>query len=130
MHELSYCFPVKKLSLVQINDYNSVYSEYLKTNYSLTDLSLNNDEFDEVVLSTIEAALLRKQNLKHFNLEIMNLTYSSLKLLSLPYVRAINWDSGFSRSYVNSAYGVDKECRFRGTREVSSVVSALNTFKI
>ena len=103
VHVLSYCFPVKKLSLVQINDYNSVYSEYLKTNCSLTDLSLNNDEFDEVVLSTIEAALLRKQNLKHFNLEIMNLTYSSLKLMSLPYVRAINWDSGFSRSYVNSA---------------------------
>ena len=100
VHVLSYCFPVKKLSLVQINDYNSVYSEYLKTNCSLTDLSLNNDEFDEVVLSTIEAALLRKQNLKHFNLEIMNLTYSSLKLMSLPYVRAINWDSGFSRSYV------------------------------
>ena len=103
VHVLSYCFPVKKLILVQINDYNSVYSEYLKTNCSLTDLSLNNDEFDEVVLSTIEAALLRKQNLKHFNLEIMNLTYSSLKLMSLPYVRAINWDSGFSRSYVNSA---------------------------
>ena len=103
VHVLSYCFPVKKLSLVQINDYNSVYSEYLKTNCSLTDLSLKNDEFDEVVLSTIEAALLRKQNLKHFNLEIMNLTYSSLKLMSLPYVRAINWDSGFSRSYVNSA---------------------------
>ena len=103
VHVLSYCFPVKKLSLVQINDYNSVYSEYLKTNCSLTDLSLNNDEFDEVVLSTIEAALLRKQNLKHFNLEIMNLTYSSLKLMSLPYVRAINWVSVFSRSYVNSA---------------------------
>ena len=103
VHVLSYCFPVKKLSLVQINDYNSIYSEYLKTNCSLTDLSLTNDEFDEVVLSTIEAALLRKQNLKHFNLEIMNLTYSSLKLMSLPYVRAINWDSVFSRSYVNSA---------------------------
>ena len=103
VHVLSYCFPVKKLNLVQINDYSSVYSEYLKTNCSLTDLSLNNDEFDEVVLSTIEAALLRKQNPKHFNLEIMNVTYGSLKLMSLPYVRAINWDSGFFRSYVNSA---------------------------
>ena len=103
VHVLSYCFPVKKLSLAQINDYNSVYSEYLKTSCSLTDLSLKNKEFDEVILSTIEAALLRKRNLKHFNLEIMNLEYSSLKLMSLPYAREISWDSCFPRSYVNSA---------------------------
>ena len=103
VHVLSYCFPVRKLSLAQNNNYDTVYSEYLKTNCSLTVLSLKNGEFDELLLATIEAALLRKRNLKHFNLEIMNFEFIGLNFLSLLYAREISLDSVFPCSYVNSA---------------------------
>ena len=52
---LAKCFPVRKLSLGQLDRYYVVYSEYLKTNYTLTALSLH-DRLDDVLLATIEGA--------------------------------------------------------------------------
>ena len=71
VHVLARCFPLKKLELTLRRDTSnccSVYSEYLRFNYSLTDLILHS-AFDPLLLKTIEHVFHSKQNLVHFNLK-------------------------------------------------------------
>ena len=63
---LARCFPIKKLDLtLSASTTCSVYSEYLRLNYSLTDLTLYS-AFDLILLKTIEHVFHSKQNLVHF----------------------------------------------------------------
>ncbi|CAH3176506.1 unnamed protein product, partial [Porites evermanni] len=63
---LARCFPIKKLDLtLSASTTCSVYSEYLRLNYSLTDLTLHS-AFDLILLKTIEHVFHSKQNLVHF----------------------------------------------------------------
>ena len=64
------CFPLKKLKFTLFDDGErtySVYSEYLKFNYSLTDLMLDS-ALDPLLLRTIEHIFHSKKKLVHFNL--------------------------------------------------------------
>ena len=64
------CFPLKKLKFTLYDDGErtySVYSEYLKFNYSLTDLMLDS-ALDPLLLRTIEHIFHSKKKLVHFNL--------------------------------------------------------------
>ena len=64
------CFPLKKLKFTLYDDGErtySVYSEYLKFNYSLTDLMLDS-ALDPLLLRTIEQIFHSKKKLVHFNL--------------------------------------------------------------
>ena len=64
------CFPLKKLKFTLFDDGErtySVYSEYLKFNYSLTDLMLDS-ALDPLLLRTIEHIFYSKKKLVHFNL--------------------------------------------------------------
>ena len=65
---LARCFPIQKLELKPSDSTTcSVYSEYLRFNYSLTDLTLRST-FDTKLLKTIEHVFRFKQNLVHFKL--------------------------------------------------------------
>ena len=64
------CFPLKKLKFTVYDDGEStfsVYSEYLKFNYSLTDLMLDST-LDPLLLRTIEHIFHSKKKLVHFTL--------------------------------------------------------------
>ena len=64
------CFPLKKLKCKVYDDGEStfsVYSEYLKFNYSLTDLMLDS-ALDPLLLKTIEHIFHSKKKLVHFTL--------------------------------------------------------------
>ena len=64
------CFPLKKLKFKVYDDGEStfsVYSEYLKFNYSLTDLMLDS-ALDPLLLKTIEHIFHSKKKLVHFTL--------------------------------------------------------------
>ena len=64
------CFPLKKLKFKVYDDEEStfsVYSEYLKFNYSLTDLMLDS-ALDPLLLKTIEHIFHSKKKLVHFTL--------------------------------------------------------------
>ena len=66
---LARCFPLKKLKFEPYHTQEStcsVYSEYLKFNYSLTDLMLVS-ALDPWLLKTIERVFHSKKNLVHFN---------------------------------------------------------------
>ena len=70
VHVLARCFPVKKIKLTLGSDSRtccSVFSEYLRFNYSLTDLILHS-AFNPSLLKTIEHVFHSKQNLVHFKL--------------------------------------------------------------
>ena len=70
VHVLARCFPVKKIDLILSSDPRTrcpVFSEYLRFNYSLTDLFLHS-AFDPLLLKTIEHVFHSKQNLVHFKL--------------------------------------------------------------
>ena len=68
VHVLVRCFPIQKLNLkLSASTSCSVYSEYLRFNYSLTDLILRST-FDTKLLKTIEHVFRFKQNLVHFTL--------------------------------------------------------------
>ena len=68
VHVLVRCFPIQKLNLkLSASTSCSVYSEYLRFNYSLTDLILRST-FDTKLLKTIEHVFRFKQNLVHFKL--------------------------------------------------------------
>ena len=76
VHVLARCFPVKKIELTLRSDSRtrcSVFSEYLRFNYSLTDLILHT-AFDPLLLKTIEHVFHSKQNLVHFKL--LNLAWA------------------------------------------------------
>ena len=72
VHVLARCFPLKKFALTLRSDDTSnrcsVYSEYLRFNYSLTDLIVHS-VFDPSLLKIIEHVFHSKQNLVHFSLE-------------------------------------------------------------
>ena len=72
VHVLARCFPLKKFELTLRSDDTSnrcsVYSEYLRFNYSLTDLIVHS-VFDPLLLKIIEHVFHSKQNLVHFTLE-------------------------------------------------------------
>ena len=72
VHVLARCFPLKKFALTLRSDDTSnrcsVYSEYLRFNYSLTDLIVHS-VFDPLLLKIIEHVFHSKQNLVHFTLE-------------------------------------------------------------
>ena len=71
VHVLARCFPLKKFELSLESDSSnrcSVYSEYLRFNHSLTDLTVHS-AFDPLLLKTIEHVFHSKQNLVHFNLK-------------------------------------------------------------
>ena len=89
---LAKCFPVRKLSLGQLDRYYIVYSEYLRTNSTLTDLCLNST-LNEVLLATVEG--VREKDLKHLNLHSVNTDFLFLKLCSYPYLKE---DSEYSFS--------------------------------
>ena len=89
---LAKCFPVRKLSLGQLDRYYIVYSEYLRTNSTLTDLCLNST-LNEVLLATVEG--VREKDLKHLNLLSVNTDFLFLKLCSYPYLKE---DSEYSFS--------------------------------
>ena len=84
VHVLAKCFPVRKLSLRQLDRYYIVYSEYLRTNSTLTDLSLHST-LNEVLLATVEG--VREKDLKHLNLLSVNTDFLLLKLYSYPYLK-------------------------------------------
>ena len=68
---VAHCFPLKKLKFTLYDDGEStfsVYSEYLKFNYSLTDLMLDS-ALDPLLLRTIEHIFHSKKKLVHFNLK-------------------------------------------------------------
>ena len=71
VHVLARCFPLKKLKTELYESANSAYlalcSEYLKFNYSLTDLVLDS-ALDPLLLKTIEHVFHSKKKLVHFNL--------------------------------------------------------------
>ena len=89
---LAKCFPVRKLSLGQLDRYYIVYSEYLRINSTLTDLCLNST-LNEVLLATVEG--VREKDLKHLNLLSVNTDFLFLKLCSYPYLKE---DSEYSFS--------------------------------
>ena len=89
---LAKCIPVRKLSLGQLDRYYIVYSEYLRTNSTLTDLCLNST-LNEVLLATVEG--VREKDLKHLNLLSVNTDFLFLKLCSYPYLKE---DSEYSFS--------------------------------
>ena len=89
---LAKCFPLRKLSLGQLDRYYIVYSEYLRTNSTLTDLCLNST-LNEVLLATVEG--VREKDLKHLNLHSVNTDFLFLKLCSYPYLKE---DSEYSFS--------------------------------
>ena len=84
VHILAQCFPVTKLSLGQLDRYYVVYSEYLKTNYTLTALSLH-DRLSDVLLATIEGAC--EKDLEHLNLLSVNTDFLLMKLCSYPFLK-------------------------------------------
>ena len=68
---VAHCFPLKKLKFTLYDDGEStfsVFSEYLKFNYSLTDLMLDS-ALDPLLLRTIEHIFHSKKKLVHFNLK-------------------------------------------------------------
>ena len=70
VHVLARCFPVKKIELTLTSHSRtrcSVFSEYLRFNYSLTDLILDS-ALNPLLLKTIEHVFHSKQNLVHFKL--------------------------------------------------------------
>ena len=70
VHVLARCFPLRKIELTLRSDFRtrcSVISEYLRFNYSLTDLFLHS-AFDPLLLKTIEHVFHSKRNLVHFKL--------------------------------------------------------------
>ena len=70
VHVLARCFPVKKIEVTLTSDSRtrcSVFSEYLRFNYSLTDLILNS-ALNPLLLKTIKHVFHSKQNLVHFKL--------------------------------------------------------------
>ena len=70
VHVLARCFPLKKIQLTLRSDFRtrcSVFSEYLRFNYSLTDLILDS-ALNPLLLKTIEHVFHSKQNLVHFKL--------------------------------------------------------------
>ena len=94
---LAKCFPVRKLSLGQLDRYYIVYSEYLRTNSTLTDLCLNST-LNEVLLATVEG--VREKDLKHLNLLSVNTDFLFLKLCSYPFLKE-NSEYSFSSSEKN-----------------------------
>ena len=100
VHILAQCFPVTKLSLDQLDRYYVVYSEYLKTNYTLTDLTLH-DTLNDVLLATIEGA--REKNLKHLNLLSVNTDFFLMKLCSYPFWKEDSEEKSFLFSLKNEA---------------------------
>ena len=97
---LAKCFPVRKLSLGQLDRYYVVYSEYLKTNYTLTDLTLH-DTLNDVLLATIEGA--REKNLKHLYLLSVNTDFLLMKLCSYPFLKEDSEEKSFLLSHKNEA---------------------------
>ena len=100
VHILAQCFPVTKLSLGQLDRYYVVYSEYLKTNYTLTALSLH-DRLNDVLLATIEGA--REKNLEHLNLLSVNTDFLLMKLCSYPFLKEDSEEKSFPFSFKNKA---------------------------
>ena len=90
VHVLALCFPVRKLSLDQLDSYYIVYSEYLKTNNTLTELSLH-ERLNYVLLATIEGA--RGKNLNYLNLLSVNPDFLVMGLCSCPYLEKYSENS-------------------------------------
>ena len=100
VHILAQCFPVTKLSLGQLDRYYVVYSEYLKTNYTLIALSLH-DRLNDVLLATIEGAC--EKNLEHLNLLSVNTDFLLMKLCSYPFLKEDSEEKSFPFSFKNKA---------------------------
>ena len=79
VHVLARCFPVRKLNFVESRRDFIAYSQYVKANYTLTDLVLKSSEPDELLLATVGEALHQEQNLKHLTLECDNFEYMLIK---------------------------------------------------
>lgn len=67
VHVLAHCLPVLQLKLEPSSRYCKVYSEYLKLNCTITDLSLFS-ELDQLLFATLEDGFHPENKLTHFSL--------------------------------------------------------------